>query len=41
MEDTEEYACAERLEKYFDSQLKAQGIVDEEAPKPKAKKRRF
>lgn len=41
MEDTEEYGCAVRLEKYFDSQLKAQGIVDEEAPKPKAKKRRF
>jgi len=41
MEDTEEYGCAERLEKFFDSQLKAQGIVDEEAPKPKAKKRRF
>merc|ERR1712073_54940 len=41
MEDTEEYGCAERLEKFFNSQLKAQGIVDEEAPKPKAKKRRF
>ena len=41
MEDAEEYGCAERLNKFFDTQLKAQGLVDEEASKPKAKKRRF
>jgi len=41
MEDAEEYGCAERLEKYFDSQLKAQGLIDEEASKPRAKKRRL
>merc|ERR1712179_252514 len=41
MEDTEEYGCAERLEKFFTSELKAQGLVDEEATKPRAKKRRF
>jgi len=40
MEDAEEYGCAKRLEKYFTSQLKVQGLVDEEASKPKAKKRR-
>jgi len=41
MEDAEEYGCAERLEKFFTSQLKAQGLVDEEATKPKAKKRKL
>jgi len=41
MEDAEEYGCAERLEKYFDSQLKVQGLVDEEATKPRAKKRKM
>lgn len=41
MDDAEEYGCAKRLEKFFDTQLKAQGLVDEEASKPKAKKRRF
>eukprot|EP00092_Neocalanus_flemingeri_P010571 GFUD01011387.1.p1 GENE.GFUD01011387.1~~GFUD01011387.1.p1 ORF type:complete len:1574 (+),score=621.92 GFUD01011387.1:101-4822(+) len=41
MEDAEEYGCAERLDKYFDSQLKAQGLVDEEANKPRSKKRRL
>merc|ERR1719357_2074353 len=34
MEDAEEYGCGERLEKFFDSELKAQGLVDEEATKP-------
>ena len=33
-----EYGCAERLEKFFDAQLKAQGLVDEEAFKPRSKK---
>merc|ERR1719233_1943561 len=41
MENTEEYGCAERLEKFFTSQLKAQGLVDEEASKPRAKKRKL
>lgn len=41
MEDAEEYGCAERLEKFFDSQLKAQGLVDEEVSKPRSKKRRL
>jgi len=41
MEDAEEYGCGERLEKFFDSLLKENEIVDEEAPKPKAKKRRY
>merc|ERR1719317_399919 len=41
MEDAEEYGCAKRLEKFFTSQLKAQGLVDEEATKPKAKKRKL
>jgi len=41
MEDTEEYGCAERLEKYFDTQLKAVGILDEESRKPRSKKRRL
>jgi len=42
MEDTEEYSCAGRLEKYFETQLKSQGIVAEEAvANPRSKKRRF
>ena len=42
MDDTEEYGCAERLEKYFETQLKSQGIVeDEEVANPRSKKRRF
>jgi len=41
MENTEEYGCAERLEKFFTSQLKVQGLVDEEATKPRAKKRKL
>jgi len=41
MEDTEEYGCAERLEKFFTSELKVQGLVDEEATKPRAKKRKM
>jgi len=40
MVDAEEYGCAERLEKYFDSRLKVHGLVDEEATKPRAKKRK-
>jgi len=41
-EDTDEYQCALRLEKYYDKELKRVGLVDEEHyPKvPKAKKRR-
>ena len=42
MEDTEEYGCAERLEKYFETQLKNQGIVEEDGvANPRSKKRRF
>jgi len=42
MEDAEEYGCAERLEKYFETQLKNQGIVEEEdVANPRSKKRRF
>merc|ERR1719219_2848338 len=41
MEDTEEYGCAERLEKYFETQLRSQGIVDDEVANPRSKKRRF
>ena len=41
MEDAEEYGCAERLEKFFDAELKAQGLVDKEAFKPKSTKRRL
>merc|ERR1719330_239667 len=41
MDDTEEYGCAERLEKYFETQLKSQGIVEDEVANPRSKKRRF
>lgn len=41
MEDTEEYGCAERLEKYFETQLKNQGLVEEEVANGRSKKRRF
>jgi len=41
MEDTEEYGCAGRLEKYFETQLKSQGIVEDEVANPRSKKRRF
>merc|ERR1711997_183596 len=41
MEDTEEYGCAERLEKYFETQLRSQGIVEEAVgANPRSKKRR-
>merc|ERR1711988_1491702 len=40
MEDTEEYGCAVRLEKYFETQLKSQGIVEEEdVANPRSKRR--
>merc|ERR1712013_836722 len=41
-EDTEEYKCAVRLEKYFDKELDRVGMIDEnQYPKaPKSKKRR-
>ena len=41
MEDAEEYECAERLEKYFDNQLKSHGLISEESSNPRSKKRRF
>ena len=42
MEDAEPYGCALNLEKFFNSQLKAAGMVDEGAvSKPKLKKRRL
>ena len=42
MEDTEEYGCAVRLEKYFETQLKSQGIVEDDGvANPRSKKRRF
>ena len=41
MEDAEEYGCAERLEKFFNAQLKAQVLVVEQAFKPKSKMRQF
>ena len=42
MEDTEEYGCAERLEKYFETQLRSQGIAEEPVgANPRSKKRRF
>jgi len=41
MEDTEEYSCAQRLEKYFETQLKSQGIVEDDVTNPRSKKRRF
>lgn len=39
MEDAEEYGCAERLEKYFDNQLKSRGLATED--NSTRKKRRF
>lgn len=39
MEDAEEYGCAERLERYFDKQLKSHGL--EETANSRSKKRRF
>lgn len=39
MEDAEEYGCAERLEKYFDNQLKSRGLSGVE--NARSKKRRF
>ena len=41
MEDAEEYGCAERLEKYFDNQLKSRGLAGVENARSKSKKRRF
>jgi len=41
MEDAEEYGCAERLEKYFNNQLKIRGLAGGENTDSRSKKRRF
>jgi len=41
MEDAEEYGCAQRLEKYFDNQLKSRGIAGKETTNSRSKKRRL
>jgi len=41
MEDAEEFGCAERLEKYFNNQLKKSGLAGGETPDSRSKKRRF
>jgi len=40
-DDTDEFKCGVRLEKYFDKEVKKMGLAEESPPSKKSKKGRF